>query len=81
MTVPSLATVGAGAEPGPNAIPFEVAMEIIAEKIRGAQPGASVATVYGQVIDAIVGRGEHAALWLLLRGRAPAPAEIVEVTV
>lgn len=73
--------IGTGAVPGPNAIPIEPAMEIIAEKVRGAQPGVSVPAVYGQVIDAICGRGEHAALWLLLRGRAPAPREIEEVVV
>lgn len=76
-----LATIGAGGEPGPNAIPIESAVEIIAEKVRDAHPGASMRTVYRAVIAAICGQGEHAALWLLLRRRAPTPAEIVEVTV
>jgi len=73
--------IGTGAEPGANAIPIEAAVELIAEKIRGAHPGASIPTVYRGVMAAICGQGEHAALWLLLRGRAPAPAEIVEVVV
>ena len=76
-----LAAIGAGAEPGTNAVLLLPALDVLAREVKRIHPGVSVAAVYGQVIDAIVGRGEHAALWLLLRGRAPAPAEIVEVTV
>jgi hypothetical protein len=73
-----LSAMGAGGEPGPNAVPIDVAVEIIAEKIRGgADRPLTAAEVYGPrgVMAAIAGRGPHTELWLTLRDRLPHTVE------
>lgn len=68
-----LASAGVGRLPGPHAVPVGVAVEIIAEKIRGASAETMTArAVYGPagVMGAIAGRGPYAELWRTLRDRS-----------
>jgi hypothetical protein len=51
-----------------------MAVEIIAEKYRGTHPKAPAGEVYSAVIAAIVGQGEYADLWSVLRDRTPRSA-------
>lgn len=51
-----------------EAVAIDMAVEIIAEKIRGTHPGIHGRELYQPVMAAICGRGPYADLWRLLRG-------------